>query len=103
MKKEVCLMCIVCFFLGYFVCDVIGKCGFKKPPPPPPPHEHYGDYGETNDFKDPNLSSDSQNLRAVGGYPRREYKNDNNKNQGPGGEGTPCWANNTCDYHGNSG
>ena len=47
MKKEVCLMCIVCFFLGYFVCDVIGKCGFKKPPPPPPPpppHEDFGDF-----------------------------------------------------------
>lgn len=30
MKKEVCLMCIVCFFLGYFICDVIGKCGFGR-------------------------------------------------------------------------
>jgi hypothetical protein len=30
MKKEVCLMCIVCFFLGYFVADVISKCGFGK-------------------------------------------------------------------------
>ena len=59
MKKEVCLMCIVCFFLGYFVCDVIGKCGFKKPPPPPP-HEHYGDhrdYRETEDFEAPKLSA----------------------------------------------
>ena len=23
-------MCIVCFFLGYFVADVISKCGFGK-------------------------------------------------------------------------
>jgi len=23
-------MCIVCFFLGYFICDVIGKCGFGR-------------------------------------------------------------------------
>ena len=28
MKKEVCLMCIVCFFLGYFIADVVSKCGF---------------------------------------------------------------------------
>ena len=33
MKKEVCLMCIVCFFLGYFVADVVSKCGFGR--------EHY--------------------------------------------------------------
>ena len=56
MKKEVCLMCIVCFFLGYFVCDVIGKCGFKKPPPP---HEHLGDYS---------VSSDSLSEEEFGGY-----------------------------------
>ena len=30
MKKEVCLMCIVCFFLGYFVADVVSKCGFGR-------------------------------------------------------------------------
>ena len=23
-------MCIVCFFLGYFVADVISKCGFGR-------------------------------------------------------------------------
>ena len=28
MKKDVCLMCIVCFFLGYFIADVVSKCGF---------------------------------------------------------------------------
>ena len=33
MKKEVCLICIVCFFLGYFIADVVSKCGFGK--------EHY--------------------------------------------------------------
>ena len=88
MKKEVCLMCIVCFFLGYFVCDVIGKCGFKKPPPPP--HEHYR---ETEDFEAPKLSaqqlrSDSQNLTAVGGDSRREFNNKNNNKDcyiSPGG------------------
>lgn len=26
-------MCIVCFFLGYFVADVVSKCGFGR--------EHY--------------------------------------------------------------
>ncbi len=33
MKKEVCLICVVCFFLGYFVADVVSKCGFGR--------EHY--------------------------------------------------------------
>jgi hypothetical protein len=28
MKNEICLMCIICFLLGYFVADVISKCGF---------------------------------------------------------------------------
>ena len=52
-------MCIVCFFLGYFVCDVIGKCGFKKPPPPPPPHEDFGGY---------RLSSESLPEEEFGDY-----------------------------------
>ena len=30
MKKEVCLMCIVCFFLGYFIADIVSKCGFGR-------------------------------------------------------------------------
>ena len=30
MKKEICLMCIICFLLGYFVADVISKCGFGR-------------------------------------------------------------------------
>lgn len=52
-------MCIVCFFLGYFVCDVIGKCGFKKPPPPPPPHE---------DLEDFRLSSKNLSEEEFGDY-----------------------------------
>ena len=28
MKTEQCLMCIVCFVLGWFVHNVVGKCGF---------------------------------------------------------------------------
>jgi len=43
MKKEVCLMCIVCFFLGYFVCDVIGKCGFGR--------EHMSQHHDEDDSK----------------------------------------------------
>ena len=30
MKREICLMCIICFLLGYFVADVISKCGFGR-------------------------------------------------------------------------
>ena len=38
MKTEQCLMCIVCFVLGWFVHNVVGKCGFgtehlKNEPP----------------------------------------------------------------------
>ena len=27
MKTEVCLMCVVCFVLGWFVHNIVGKCG----------------------------------------------------------------------------
>ena len=30
MKTEQCLMCVICFFLGYFVADVVSKCGFDR-------------------------------------------------------------------------
>ena len=30
MKTEQCLMCIVCFVLGWFVHNVVGKCGFGR-------------------------------------------------------------------------
>ena len=28
MKTEQCLMCVICFVLGWFVHNVVGKCGF---------------------------------------------------------------------------
>ena len=30
MKTEVCLMCVVCFVLGWFVHNIVGKCGFGR-------------------------------------------------------------------------
>jgi hypothetical protein len=31
-------MCIICFLLGYFVADVISKCGFGREHLSSPPH-----------------------------------------------------------------
>ena len=28
MKKEICLICIICFILGWFIHNIISKCGF---------------------------------------------------------------------------
>jgi hypothetical protein len=52
MKKEVCLMCIVCFFLGYFICDVIGKCGFGR--------EHMSQLCDEDDSKVNTLGCDGR-------------------------------------------
>jgi len=55
-------MCIVCFFLGYFVCDVIGKCGFGR--------EHMSqlrdeDFGDLRKYR---LSSESLPEKEFGDY-----------------------------------
>jgi len=44
------LICIVCFFLGYFIADVVSKCGFGK--------EHYT-VGQTR--RNSNLQLRSEN------------------------------------------
>ena len=41
MKTEQCLMCIVCFVLGWFVHNVVGRCGFGR--------EYFGHDGHGED------------------------------------------------------
>ena len=40
MKTEQCLMCIVCFVLGWFVHNVVGRCGFGREHLTDPSHDN---------------------------------------------------------------
>ena len=77
MKKEVCLMCIVCFFLGYFVADVVSKCGFGR--------EHLASTGGGSINlaldKDTTLASDNRRLGRSGWE-----QADNTRRHGGGGD-----------------
>lgn len=73
MKNEVSLKCIVCFFLGYFVADIVSKFGIGRGPIG---YEH--------------LSNSPQRRR-----PGNPGGNDE-PGTGTPEDGVPCWATNSC-------
>ena len=66
MKTEQCLMCVVCFVLGWFVHNVVGKCEFGR--------EHLTGGGLMLDSKKrqelggPPISADDMIQHGGGGY-----------------------------------
>ena len=52
MKKEICLMCVVCFLLGYFIADILSKCCFSN--------EYYTQTLSASPFMMENTNNDEQ-------------------------------------------
>ena len=76
MKNEVCLMCIVCFVLGWFVHNVVSKCGFGR--------EHFleelRDSTPTPPAGDPTPTPKADNKCGSGGGPWCSQPDDPPKN-----------------------